>query len=602
MLLGKHLNKYYLKYAFFFILGIVALIVIDYFQTLLPEYLGDLVGLFQKYTSITQIPYKEMEQMIISILILGVIMCLGRMGWRFSIFYASKRIDGHLRHDMFKKAEQLPISFYHDNKIGAIMAWFTNDLETIEEYLGWGTIMLVDAFFLSIIVIIKMFFVDPALAIIALIPLSLIVVWGALVEKFMAIKWTQKLEAYDRVSDFAQETFTGIRVIKAFVKETKELHEFAKVVKKDKDTNISFVRLSILFDVSISIIISTIIATILGLGGYMVYASVTGNPMNLFGFKIILGADEVVTFLGFVELLIWPMMALGQIYSMRSRAKSSLKRISNFLDIDVEVKNCANPLYLENVVGKITFKNFDFKYSETSKVSLKNIDLTIEPGQIIGVVGKIGCGKSTLVNALLRLYNVNEGTLFIDDNDIMKCDIQSVRNAIAYVPQDNFLFSTTITNNISFSSDEFDMDRVIDAAEFAQVHDNIVDFVNGYDTVSGERGVTLSGGQKQRISIARAYYKNSPIMIMDDSVSAVDTKTEEAILNNILNLRKGKTTIIVTSRVSTVKNADKIIVLKDGIIEGFDNHANLIKTSPTYSRMVYLQELEKEVEGGDFNG
>ena len=599
MLLGKHLNKYYLKYAFFFIIGVISLVAVDYLQTLLPEYLGNLVGLFEQYKTITDIPYKELEQMIIAIIIVAVSLCIGRVGWRYSVFYASKKIDGHLRHDMFKKAEQLSINFYHDNKIGAVMAWFTNDLETIEEYLGWGTIMLVDAFFLSIIVIVKMFLVDPALAGIALIPLSLIVVWGALVEKFMAIKWTQKLEAYDRVSDFAQETFTGIRVIKAFVKETKELHEFAKVVKKDKDTNISFVRLSILFDASISVIIAAITALVLGLGGYMVYATATGSPMIIFGLTVKLTADEVITFLGFINLLVWPMMALGQIYSMRSRAKSSLKRISNFLELDVEIKNCANPIYLDEIAGKITFKNFNFRYSEKSKVSLENININIEPGQIIGVVGKIGCGKSTLVNALLRLYNIEEGTLFIDDKDIMKCDFHSVRKAIAYVPQDNFLFSAAIKDNIAFSSDEIDMDRVIDAAKFAQVHDNVVEFPKGYDTVSGERGVTLSGGQKQRVSIARAYYKNAPIMIMDDSVSAVDTKTEEAILNNILELRKGKTTIIVSSRVSTVKNADKIIVLNDGNVEGFDSHDNLVKTSPTYSRMVYLQELEKEVEGGD---
>ncbi len=600
MLLGKHLNKYYLKYAFFFIIGIIALVVVDYFQTLLPEYLGALVGLFEQYKIITDIPVDEMNKMIIAIIILALIMCAGRMGWRFSIFWASKKIDGHLRHAMFKKAEELPVSFYHENKIGAVMAWFTNDLETIEEYLGWGTIMLIDAFFLTLIVVIKMFLVDASLAIIALIPLSLIVVWGALVEKFMAIKWDQKLKAYDRVSDFAQENFTGIRVIKAFVKETKELHEFAKVVKKDKDTNISFVRISVLFDVSISIIIALIISLIIGLGGYMVYAAASGNPMVIFGMKIYLEAEGVVTFLGFIDLLIWPMMALGQIYSMRSRAKTSLKRISEFLEINVDVKNCANPIYLDEIQGKITFKNFTFKYSETAAPSLENISLEIESGQIIGVVGKIGCGKSTLTNSLLRLYNVNEGTLFIDGNDIMKCDIASLRKNIGYVPQDNFLFSDTITNNIAFATEDVDMDKVIEAAEFAQVHDNIVEFPKGYETVSGERGVTLSGGQKQRVSIARAYFKNAPIMILDDSVSAVDTKTEERILNNIVTLRKGKTTILVASRVSTVKNADKIIVLNEGKVEAFDSHDNLLKISPTYSRMVYLQELEKEVEGGDF--
>lgn len=602
MLLGKYLNKYYLKYALWFIIGILALIAIDYFQTLLPEYLGQLVKFFNDYTDVNLIPVDQLNKMVISILILGVIMCSGRMIWRFTIFYASKKIDGHLRHEMFKKAEQLPISFYHDNKVGAVMAWFTNDLETIEEYLGWGTIMIIDAFFLSLIVIVKMFFIDPALAGLSLIPISLIILWGALVEKVMADKWTEKLKAYDKVSDFASETFTGIRVIKAFVKETRQLHQFAKVARKDKDTNIRFVRISVLFDVMISIIISLITALIIGLGGYMVYSTVTNNPMNIFGHKILLGADKLVEFYSYIETLIWPMMALGQIYSMRSRAKSSLKRITNFLDTPLDVENPANPIVLNNISGKISFKNFSFSYPNNEKEVLKNINIEINSGEIIGVVGKIGCGKSTLVNLLLRLYNVNKGTLFIDDKDIMDCDIQSVRNSIGYVPQDNFLFSDSIANNIAFGEQETDIDRVIESAKFAQVHDNIVDFDDGYETISGERGVTLSGGQKQRISIARAYMKNAPIMILDDSVSAVDTKTEEAILNNINEYRKGKTTIIIASRVSTVKSADKIIVLNDGEVEAFDNHDNLLKTSETYSRMVYLQELEKEVEGGEYNG
>ena len=602
MLLGKYLNKYYLKYALWFIIGILALIAIDYFQTLLPEYLGQLVKFFNDYTDVNLIPVDQLNKMVISILILGVIMCSGRMIWRFTIFYASKKIDGHLRHEMFKKAEQLPISFYHDNKVGAVMAWFTNDLETIEEYLGWGTIMIIDAFFLSLIVIVKMFFIDPALAGLSLIPISLIILWGALVEKVMADKWTEKLKAYDKVSDFASETFTGIRVIKAFVKETRQLHQFAKVARKDKDTNIRFVRISVLFDVMISIIISLITALIIGLGGYMVYSTVTNNPMNIFGHKILLEADKLVEFYSYIETLIWPMMALGQIYSMRSRAKSSLRRITNFLDTPLDVENPANPIVLNNISGKISFKNFSFAYPNNEKEVLKNINIEINSGEIIGVVGKIGCGKSTLVNLLLRLYNVNKDTLFIDDKDIMECDIQSVRNSIGYVPQDNFLFSDSIANNIAFGEQETDIDRVIESAKFAQVHDNIVDFDDGYETISGERGVTLSGGQKQRISIARAYMRNAPIMILDDSVSAVDTKTEEAILNNINEYRKGKTTIIIASRVSTVKSADKIIVLNDGVVEAFDSHDNLLKTSETYSRMVYLQELEKEVEGGEYNG
>lgn len=598
MLLGKYLNKYYLRYALFFIIGIASLIVIDYFQTLMPEYLGQLVGLFSNSTDGT-INVESMNNMIVSILILGVVLFLGRIIWRLSIFYAARKIDASLRHEMFLKAERLPLSYYHDTKVGVVMTRFTNDLEMIEEYLGWGTIMLVDAFFMSLIVIIKMLRVDFVLAIFALIPIVLIIIWGALVEIFMTKKWENRMKAYDAVSDTVQESVTGIRVIKAFVKETKELKKFAKVARKDKDVNISFVRFSVLFDVAISVIIALIFSLIMGFGGYMVYCAVNGNPLVVFGHTISLDPQSLVTFLGYIEIIIWPMMALGQIYSMRSRAKGSLKRITQFMDAPEDIKSCENATILEKSMGKITFSHFNFAFPNANKNALNDIDLTIEPGEIVGIVGKIGAGKSAIVSSLLRLYNVNENQVFIDDLDIMKLDVKSVRDNIAYVPQDNFLFSDTVAKNISFSSEEVNMDKVVESAKFADVHDNVIDFQNGYETVSGERGVTLSGGQKQRISIARAFYKDAPIMILDDSVSAVDVKTEENILKNIKELRKGKTTLIVASRVSTVANADKIVVLKDGCVEAIGNHDELCNTSKTYAKMVYLQELEKEVEGGN---
>lgn len=598
MLLGKHLNKYYLRYALFFIIGIIALIVIDYFQTLLPEYLGKLVGLFSNSVD-GSIDMNVMNKMIISILILGVIMFAGRVGWRLSIFYAARKIDADMRMEMFKKAEKLPLSYYHDNKVGVIMTRFTTDLETIEEYLGWGTIMLVDAFFLSLIVIIKMIRVDFMLAIVALIPILLIVVWGALVEIFMTKKWQEKMRAYDAVSDVVQENVTGIRVIKAFVKETKELHKFAKVAKKDRDVNISFVRLSIIFDIAISILIASIISLIMGIGGYMVYGTVIKEPLIIFGHKILITPESLVTFLGYIEILVWPMMALGQIYSMRSRAKGSLKRIQEFLDAPEDIKSKDGAINLENSKGAIEFKNFDFTFPDGNTKALKNISFTINSGESVGIVGKIGSGKSAIVSTLLRLYNLNPGQVFIDGIDIMDLSVESVRNNISYVPQDNFLFSDLVKNNIAFSSNEANLDKVIEAAKFADVHDNIMDFTEGYDTISGERGVTLSGGQKQRISIARAFYKDAPIMILDDSVSAVDVKTEENILRNIRQYRDGKTTIIIASRVSTISTLDKIVVLKDGEVEAIGTHDELLNSSKTYSRMVYLQELEKEVEGGN---
>ena len=604
MLFEKHMRKYYLKYMILYILGIASLVAVDYAQTYIPEFLGSIVSTIKKHTDglITwNDALDKATQIGISLLIVAVVMFFGRMLWRFTLFNASGRIESGLRHDMFLKSERLSQKYFHENKVGSIMSWFTTDLETIEEYCGFGTVQLVDALFLGILVIIKMIQLDVVLALISFIPMILIIVWGFLIEKFMSKKWTERQECFDSLYDYTQETFTGIRVIKAFVKETAQIHAFAKIARKNKDTNISFARVSVIFDVLIEIIIAAIMSMILMIGGYAVYSAVSGNPMTLFGHKVELDAGKLVTFVSYFDLLIWPMIAMGATVALRSRAKASLTRVANFLDADEDIKNPENAYVLDNVKGSIKFNNFTFKYpdAQPGNNSLKNVSFEIEAGQSIGIVGKIGCGKTTLVNSLLRLYNVDKGSIFIDGHDLMECDIKSIRDSIAYVPQDNFLFSDKIYNNIAFSNRSIDRVKIENAARFADVHDNIADFKNGYDTLSGERGVTLSGGQKQRIAIARAYLKDSPIMIMDDSVSAVDVKTEETILNNIHEQRKGKTTIVIASRVSTVSKLDKILVLKDGEVEAFDTPKNLLNISPTYKKMVYLQELEKEVEGGN---
>ena len=340
-------------------------------------------------------------------------------------------------------------------------------------------------------------------------------------------------------------------------------------------------------------------ALILGLGGYFVYRYVTGTPVFVFGHEVDMTAGGLITFVGYFDTLVWPMIALGQVVTMRSRSKASLKRITNFLDQEEEIRNVENAYVLENVKGEIRFDNFSFAYPSSEANVLKNITFTVNPGESVGIVGKIGSGKTTLVNTLLHLYNVERGKVFIDGPDIIDCNIESLRDAIGYVPQDNFLFSDKIKNNIAFSCNELDMDKVYDAAKFADVHSNIEEFTEGYETVSGERGVTLSGGQKQRISIARAYIKDAPIMILDDSVSAVDVKTEETILANIQSERKGKTTIVIASRVSTGSHLDKILVLDKGEVEAYDTPQRLEEISPTYKKMVYLQKLEREVEGGE---
>lgn len=588
----KTIKDYYLKYGWLFLIGIIADIVVDIAQTFVPEFLGNIVDIVSNYTNVT---FNDIAPVIKNIFIVALILLLGRMLLRFGIIRAAGKMEAELRHDMFLKAERLSQRYYHENKIGTIMSWFSSDVETVEEFAGWGTIMIVDAIFLSVISIFKMIRLDVLLTVITLIPMFALVLWGNQVEKIWSEKWEERQKVFDKLYDFTQETFTGIRVVKAFVKEIQELKAFSKVAKENADKNLEFTKSAIKFDVYIEVIIGATIGILLAAGSYFVYRCSINNPFVLFGHTVNLSASKLITFIGYTDTLIWPMIAMGQILQMRSRFKTSTQRIFKFLDQEEEIHNSDNPVILENCKGKITFNDFSFAYPDGNTHSLENVSFEIQPGEMVGVVGKIGSGKTTLVNSLLRLYNIERNKILIDDVDIMDIDLKNLRENVAYVPQDNFLFSDNIRNNISFANNKLDLDTIREAAKFADVDDNIVDFTEGYETVTGERGVTLSGGQKQRISIARAYIKNSPIMIMDDSVSAVDVKTEETILKNISEKRRGKTTIIVASRISTVSHLDKVIVLNEGRVEAFDSPKNLLENSPTYKKMAYLQQLESEL-------
>lgn len=586
------MKKYYKRYLILFIIGVIANVVVDYVQLYIPEFLGDMVDIVSLNTNVI---FDDIKKIVYSLIIVAFTLFIGRIIMRFTILVASSKIDRDIRHDMFLKTERLSQRYFHENKVGSIMSSFTTDIEAIGDFTGWGTVMIIDALFLGVMALYKMIKLDMFLTMITLIPMLALIVWGNKVEKAMSDKWTERQKSFDKLFDFTQENFTGIRVIKAFVKEAQEFKAFSKVAKENSDVNIDFAMMSVRFDVCIELLIGAVVALLMGLGGTCVYYYVTGNPVVLFGHSIILTAGKLVTFIGYVDVLIWPMIAMGQILQMFSRFKSSSKRVFDYLDEEEEIHNVKNPISLDDCKGEISFNHFSFIYPDGSNESLKDISFKINPGELIGVVGKIGSGKTTLVNSLLRLYNIEKNQIFIDGVDIMDLDIKSVRDNIAYVPQDNFLFSSTVQENIAFSNKRMSIDKVKSAANFADVHENITNFKDGYNTMTGERGVTLSGGQKQRISIARAYAKDAPIMIMDDSVSAVDVKTEEAILSNIQEKRAGKTTIIIASRISTVSKADRILVLKDGELEAFDSPENLLKVSPTYKKMVYLQKLESEL-------
>ena len=591
MLFGKHVNKYYLKYFWYFFFGIAFLILVDWVQLKVPETIGNLSSAIEK-GQITSFHDELLLESIFTIFAVALCMFVGRFAWRRCILGESIRIQADLRQEMFLKTEVLSQRFYKENKTGAILAYFSNDLETIEEVFGFGIVQLVDGIFLGVLAFIKMFQVNGILSFIALIPLALLLASAIIIDKYMEMKYEARQKAFEDMSDFSQENFTGIRVIKAFVKEGKELIHFARENKKNKDANIAFVKFGALLDVLINLLIYSVIIIIYCVGGWFIYQESIGNSFNF-------SSGDIIKFIGYFDTLIWPVFAIASIINMTARGRTSLRRISSLLDEKVEICDDGQLIIpSEDIKGAIEFKDFNFAYpDEPETLALKNVNFAIKPGETIGIVGKIGCGKSTLVNMLFRLYNVEEGTLFIDGHDIMKLPIKTVRECIGYAPQDNFLFSDTIRKNISFSNDNITEEEVSSAAEFSAVRDNIEEFQEKYQTMIGERGVTLSGGQKQRISISRAVVKNPAILVLDDSVSAVDIKTEETILKNIRKLRKGKTTILIASRVSTVEKLDKVLVLKDGEVEFFGTNEECLQNSPTYKRMVELQTLESELEG-----
>ena len=580
MIFGKHINKYYLKYWYLFLLGIISLIVVDYAQIQIPILLGNLV---EEIKQVGTIEYNHLIKILGYMALIALSMFVGRVLWRVTLLRGSIFVESDIRKEMFVHAEKMSQRYFQENKTGELMALFTNDLETIRESISDGTIFAVDAIFLGTLAFIEMAKLNLWLSLIAISPLVFLAASGYVVGKFMEKKYTLRQEAYEKLSDFAQENFSGISVIKAFVKQAHELKAFIKHNKHNQKVNIEYVRFSALLDVFIELLIETSIVLIIAVGGWYVHNDNFSAP-------------DLIVFIGLFDVIIWPMIAFGMIINIHSRGNTSLKRASELLDEKVEILDYL-PAEVSCISGEIEFKNFSFTYPDADVTSLSNISLKINKGETIGIVGKIGCGKTTLVNVLLRLYNVEKETIFIDGIDLMKMPIKLLRDSIGYVPQDNFLFSDKVGNNIRFANKNLSQEQTEEAARFADVDENIKGFIDGYNTMVGERGVTLSGGQKQRISIARAIVKEPSILILDDSVSAVDIKTEEKILRNIKEKRVGKTTLIIASRVSTVAHLDKVLVLKDGCVEAFDSPSKLLEISPTYKRMVELQELEKEVEG-----
>lgn len=576
MILLKHFRQYYLIYLWAFLPGILILAGIDYLQLEIPRVIGGIIDGVDKgeITAIGQI-----ERELIYLLIIVLIMTVGRFLWRFLLFGTGRRIETDVRRGMFFHATRLDQAYYTNQKIGGLMSYFINDLNAVRELFGRGTLMIVDGLFLGAFVLIRMFSLNPIMTGYALIPIGLMGVLVFFLSKKIELKSKIRQEAFEHTSDFAQESFTGITVIKAYVREAAESLGFKKKSQDVYNKSMDFMKYVIVINVIIDALISLVILAIIAYGAILIgYGDLTSG--------------ELTEYISYFFSLLWPVFAISMFLNLNGQAQASAKRIYEFLE--------SKPLVVENndalkdvqLDGSIRAVNLTFTYPDSDTPILQELNFDIKAGEMVGILGRTGSGKSTLVELLLHVYNTEEGMLYFGEYDIASLSIKTLRAHMGYVPQDNFLYSDTIENNIGFAFESIEQDRLIEVAKLADIHENVIEFKHQYQTLLGERGVTVSGGQKQRISIARALAKDPKILILDDSVSAVDTKTEEAIISNLRKVRTGKTTLMIAHRISTVKKLDKIILLEEGRLIGFGSHEELLASNSVYQDMVKRQELE----------
>jgi len=595
LIFGKHINKYYIKYAPLLLLGVVALIAVDFAQLKIPEYYRQIVNGLNGMPIEVEGTLQEfnmdflLDKICLPLIIIMIVMVIGRFAWRIGFFGTSILVESDLRDHMFDKAKDLSQQYYSVNKVGDIMSYFTNDLETIQECFGDGILTTMDAIFLGTMSFIKMFRMNWKLGLFSFIPMIAMFFAAKFLGKRMEDTWEERQQKFSKLSDFSQESFSGLAVIKAFAKEIRELKEFHGINKENEEVNVRYVKYHTGMDVMIEFFFSTVICIILGYGCYLVAGGV-------------FDAGELVEFVGYFDAIVWPILAVSMVIDMSARGRASLKRVGDFLDtkqdvcdspmVQERIKN-HDPLATPTIKGNIRFRHLSFTYPGSEVEVLHSVSFTIQAGENVGLIGKTGSGKTTIVDLIARTYNVQDGSILIDGMDVNEIPIKELRKHIAYVPQDNFLFSTKIGDNIAFAFEDADDQKAIEeAAKLADVYGNIEEFPEQFDTMLGERGVTVSGGQKQRISIARALMKNAEILILDDSVSAVDTKTEKIILDNLRTTRKGKTTILIAHRISTIESMDKIIFIDNGSIVDVGNHQELLNRCPAYQEMVEMQRLE----------
>lgn len=570
--IATYLKKHRLQYF----LGILALFAVDFANIFIPK----LTGTITDGLTAHNLDWNGIKMLLLYILILGLLLAVGRFLWRYFLFGASRSIEKELRNDMFAHLEKMSVEYYNEHKTGDLMTRFTSDLNNIRMSIGPAIICVFDASVMTIMVIGQMmYYVNVKLTLLTMIPMILILLGEIYYGKIIRSRFLDRQEAVSNLTDYVQESFSGIRVIKAFVRERAQLRAFTKENQNTMEKNLSIAKLQ-------SIVIP-LLDVIIGLSSLITL--IYGGYLALIG-DITLG--RFVAFNQYINMLVWPMLACGDAVNMFSQGSASIRRIQDVMEEKPEIFDDADTKDVEKIKGSITFSHLTFLHHGQTEPTLKDINLHIDAGTTLAIVGRTGNGKSTLVNLLLHLYNAKPGMIFIDGKDINTIPLKTLRTNIGYVPQDNFLFSDTLKSNIAFGVEDEDMEAITKATTAACIHENIVSFPDGYETIVGERGVTLSGGQKQRSSIARALMKDAPILILDDALSAVDTDTEEHILTNLKKNRAGKTTILIAHRISTIQNADVIMVLEDGMAKEIGNHESLMKQNGIYKDMFLKQQLE----------
>jgi len=580
----QHLNFYFKKYRGRLMLGLIITVIATVFKIIVPMIIGDIIDIIKDYVdgTVSDIKIVKQELLINILIILGTALMAGLFTFlmRQTFIVVSRNIEFDLKNDIFQQYERLSLSFYKQNRTGDLMNRISEDVGKVRMYVGPALMYSITNLTLLIVALSYMFYKAPTLTFYAIAPLPLLSIAIYKLSAAIHKRSTVVQEYLSKLTSFTQESFSGISVIKAYGIENRINTKFNELAEGSKDKNIELVRVQALFFPLMILLIGLSNILVIYIGGKQY---ISGEIEHL---------GTIVEFLIYVNMLTWPVAVIGWVTSMVQQAEASQKRINEFLHEEPEIKNHVTEA--TPILGTIEFNNLTFTYPDTNITALKNLSFSINSGETLAIIGNTGSGKSTILELIGRLYDVENGQLKINNKSIQDLNLENLRGSIGYVPQDAFLFSDSILNNIKFGKEDASEEEVMEAAKKASVHKNIIGFKKGYETILGERGITLSGGQKQRVSIARAIIKNPKILLFDDCLSAVDTETEEEILQNINAISKDKTIIIVSHRISSAKNADKIIVLNEGEIIQQGPHNELVNTEGYYKELYAKQLLEKE--------